>query len=115
MVFSKQAVISPRDGVYCFMCRVGDLRKSHIILARVHMYVIKNRYTEEGEIIPCDIEELEISNSKDCLLFMPIIVEHKIDENSPLFYLLNINEPRGFIKENFEILVTLEGLLVYFI
>lgn len=72
------------------------------------MYIIKNRYTEEGEIIPCDIEELEITNSKDCLLFMPIIVEHKIERTSPLYKLSKAGES-SFIKENFEILVTLEG------
>ena len=73
------------------------------------MYIIQNRYTEEGEVIPCDIQELEITNSKDCLLFMPIVVEHKIDPTSPLYKLIRATEPRGFVKENFEILVTLEG------
>ncbi len=30
LIFSKSAVISLRDGQYCLMCRVGDIRKSHI-------------------------------------------------------------------------------------
>jgi hypothetical protein len=114
LVFSKFAVVSKRDKIYSFMCRVGDLRKSHIVMARVHLYLIRNRYTEEGEIIPYDIQELKVSNSRDCLLFMPFIIEHQITEASPLYSLIKFSNEEnfedGFEKtENFEILVTLEG------
>lgn len=116
LIFSELAVISPRDGIYCFMCRIGDLRKSHVISAHVRLYIIKTRFTQEGEVIPCDVQELSISNTKNCLLFMPIIVEHRIDKNSPLFKLVktsneNKDELNGFISEDFEILVTLEGMV----
>lgn len=113
LFFSNLAVIAKRDGIYCFMCRVGDLRKSHIIISRVNLYIVRTRYTQEGEVIPCHIEELKVSNSKDCLLFAPIIVEHQIDTSSPLYELLDISnsfrEPNRFKSTKFEILVTLEG------
>lgn len=93
------------------MCRIGDLRKGHIIVASVHMYVIKPRYTEEGEIIPYDLIELTVSNAQNCLLFLPTIVEHKISEESPLYRLLKTDR-NGFNTEEFEVLVTLEGKLL---
>ena len=56
MVFSRLAVIAKRDGVYTLMCRVGDLRKSHIMQAYISMYLIRSRVTKEGEVIPANIQ-----------------------------------------------------------
>lgn len=117
LVFSKKAVIAPRDGVYNLMIRVGDLRKSHIILAHVKMYLVRTRFTAEGEYIPCDVQELSVRNlnNTDLLLFMPIIVAHKIDETSPLYEMISFSNYESpiyankFLTNDFEILVTLEG------
>jgi potassium inwardly-rectifying channel subfamily J, other len=134
LIFSKRAVIAKRDGYYCLMCRVGDMRKSHIIQTSVRMYLIKTRHTKEGEIIPWNAQELLLSNninSLDRLIFMPIIVEHKIDETSPLRELIteikrsssmskaslnhsfNVDAKSGckFKHECFEIVLILEGTL----
>lgn len=97
------------------MCRIGDLRKSHIILAKVHLYLLKKRCTLEGEVIPCDVKEMEVSNSRDCLLFMPFIIEHQINETSPLYSLIQFSEDNKTEQcfknnEKFEIIVTLEGM-----
>ena len=43
LLFSKNAVISQRDGVPCFMFRVGDMRKNHIIEAQVRAQIIRKR------------------------------------------------------------------------
>lgn len=131
LIFSKNAVLSSRDGVYCLMCRVGDMRKTHIVQAHVRMFLIKTRYTSEGECIPCHAIELEVGGNvkgTDRLLFMPIIVEHCINEQSPLWNLCNrkfvsINNnsnnrtnndkmkevPYEFKSNDFEIIVVLEG------
>lgn len=118
LVFSKQAMIAPRDGIYNLMVRVGDLRKSHIILAHVKMYLIRSRFTSEGEYIPCEILELPVMslNNTDLLLFMPIIVAHKIDQTSPLYEMIAFKNKydsnsyaEEFLINDFEILVTLEG------
>jgi hypothetical protein len=90
------------------MFRIGDLRRNHIIIARVHLYIIKSRLTAEGEVIPHDIEELPTSNPGDCLLFMPTIIEHKINEQSPLHrFVKQCNN--GFVSTDFELLVTVDG------
>lgn len=111
-------MIAPRDGIYNLMVRVGDLRKSHIILAHVKMYLIRSRFTSEGEYIPCEILELPVMslNNTDLLLFMPIIVAHKIDQTSPLYEMIAFKNKydsnsyaEEFLINDFEILVTLEG------
>jgi len=38
LMFSKRAVICPRDGQLYFLFRVGDMRKSHIVEAQVGDY-----------------------------------------------------------------------------
>lgn len=49
LLFSTNAVISQRDGVPCFMFRVGDMRKNHIIEAQVRAQIIRKR------VIKCDL------------------------------------------------------------
>ncbi|CAF0811779.1 unnamed protein product [Brachionus calyciflorus] len=119
LIFSKKACISYRDGKLCFMVRVGDLRKSHVIHAYIKMYLIRTRITKEGEVIPWNTQELNLSNNpltSDRLIFMPIIVEHIIDDNSPLKPLIYLNNQRNsprnarrFKFNDFEIVVILEG------
>lgn len=43
LLFSRNAVISHRDGVPCLMFRVGDMRKSHIIEAHVRAQLIRKK------------------------------------------------------------------------
>ena len=115
LVFSKKACIAPRDGQLCLMLRAGDLRKSHIIHAYIRMFLIRTRITKEGEVIPWNTQELNLSNnsqSSDRLIFMPIIVEHIINDSSPLKPLINYSSqrtPKRFKYEDFEIVVILEG------
>jgi len=60
LMFSKNAVISLRDGRLCLICRVGDMRKSHIVEAHVRMYLIKKKVTQEGEILPLHMYDLNV-------------------------------------------------------
>jgi hypothetical protein len=80
--------------------------------------------TKEGEIVPGNMQELIVSNNPKCsdrLLFMPIVVEHRVDTSSPLFHLIDSSylkylkdpslppiEPK-FKTSSFEIVVILEG------
>ena len=91
------------------------------------MYILKTRYTKEGEVIPQNVQELNIDHNANRLLLCPVIVEHRIDFKSPLYDLLvkksnystkseNLNEAcvyDGFKSEDFEIIVILEGKLIY--
>jgi potassium inwardly-rectifying channel subfamily J len=64
LMFSKNCVINLRDGRLCLMCRVADMRKSHIVEAHVRMYLIKKKVTLEGEIIPLHIYDLNVGWDK---------------------------------------------------
>ena len=76
IVFSKNAVICTRDGKLTFMfrydsslrdgydsylLRVGDLRNSHIVEAQIRAKLIKSRQTAEGEFMPLDQTDLNVS------------------------------------------------------
>jgi len=63
-MFSKNAVISLRDGRLCLICRVGDMRKSHIVEAHVRMYLIKKKVSLEGEIMPLHMYDLNVGWDK---------------------------------------------------
>lgn len=129
-MFSKNAVISLRDGRLCLICRVGDMRKSHIVEAHVRMYLIKKKVTMEGEILPLHMYDLNVGWDKgiyySCykyndliyhfsiflgldrlFLVWPLTIEHYIDQNSP-FWTISADDLK---KERFELAVILEGIV----
>jgi potassium inwardly-rectifying channel subfamily J len=66
--------------------------------------------TKEGEIIPFYQQKLNVGSDgeDDKLMFLwPTTIIHKINEKSPL-YLLSVEE---LVKERFEIVVMLEGIV----
>jgi potassium inwardly-rectifying channel subfamily J, other len=109
LLFSKYAVICQRDGELTLMFRVGDMRKSHIIGANVRAQLIKTRLTKEGEVMSQYQIELDVGTdgcSSDLFFIWPLVVCHKIDENSPLY---NVSASDLIHHERFEIVVILEG------
>ncbi|XP_026683025.1 inward rectifier potassium channel 2 [Diaphorina citri] len=52
LLFSDKAVICQRDGEYRLIWRIGDLRKSHLIGAKLRAWFLCRRMTREGEMIP---------------------------------------------------------------
>lgn len=58
--FSNAAVVCRRDGKLCFMFRVGDLRRSHIIEAKMRVLLIQARTTREGELVSPSRTELKV-------------------------------------------------------
>ncbi|XP_060523122.1 ATP-sensitive inward rectifier potassium channel 11-like isoform X3 [Cylas formicarius] len=114
LLFSRNAVISHRDGVPCLMFRVGDMRKSHIIEAHVRAQLIKHKVTKEGEHLPFFQTELKVRDKvggdgeEDKIFFIwPTTIVHKIDKNSPLYNM----SATDLLRERFEIVVILEGVI----
>ena len=110
IMFSKNACINLRDGRLCLVCRVADMRKSHIVEAHVRMYLIKKKVTIEGEIIPLHMYDLNVGWDKGLdrlFLVWPLTIEHYIDENSP-FWNLSASDLK---QDVFEIAVILEGVV----
>ncbi|XP_050302286.1 G protein-activated inward rectifier potassium channel 3-like isoform X2 [Anthonomus grandis grandis] len=110
LLFSRNAVISHRDGVPCLMFRVGDMRKSHIIEAHVRAQLIKHKVTKEGEHLPFFQTELKVGGDGevDKIFFIwPTTIVHKIDSASPLYKM----SATDLLRERFEIVVILEGVI----
>ena len=107
--FSKHAVIAERDGKFCLMFRVGDIRPSHLYEACIRAELIQAKVTQEGECIPLHAHPIPINSDGGVdgkiLLIWPLIISHVIDENSP-FYNLSKDD---IADSHFELIVVLEG------
>mmetsp|Transcript_19161 Transcript_19161/g.26973 ORF Transcript_19161/g.26973 Transcript_19161/m.26973 type:complete len:360 (+) Transcript_19161:919-1998(+) len=106
IIFSNKAVIRKVRGEHYFMFRVGELRRRHIIEAKVRAYCIRHdRYPLEKDELKdeglCGNNEINIETSHfvtyparlinpdekygECLLMsLPHVVVHKLDVFSPL-------------------------------
>jgi len=110
IVFSENALITMRNGAFYLLCRVADLRPTHLIESHISGYVVRNETTQEGEEIPHHLFAIEFGTDLDGTqdffqLFWPIVLSHRIDEASPLWEV----SPMDLITEKFEIILTLEG------
>ncbi|VDN19213.1 unnamed protein product [Gongylonema pulchrum] len=111
IIFSEKAVICLRDGQLCFLCRVGDMRNTHLVEAHVRLQFITDRETAEGEIEPLHQYEMKVgpSTTDDDRIFLvwPSTLCHVIDSESPL-YEYNAS---SMLSAQFEIVVLLEGIV----
>ncbi|XP_053282348.1 potassium inwardly rectifying channel subfamily J member 11, like [Pleuronectes platessa] len=110
LIFSRNAVIAPRNGRPTFMFRVGDLRKSMIISATVQLQVIRRTVTAEGEVIPVCQLDIQVENplrSNGIFLVSPLIISHTMERGSPLYEL----SAQSLAAEDLEIIVILEGVV----
>ncbi|XP_055611806.1 G protein-activated inward rectifier potassium channel 3 isoform X2 [Uranotaenia lowii] len=108
LLFSKTAVICQRDGELCFMFRIGDMRKSHIIGGNVRAQLIRSKITKEGEVLSQYQTELEVAvdgGASDLFFIWPQVVCHRINADSPLYNM----SASDMLQERFEIVVILEG------
>jgi hypothetical protein len=71
----------------CRMFRVADIRKRTAIAPKIHavMYTWGHGHTTaEGELITCGVQPIPL-HYLDATLLLPVVVEHTIDERSPLY------------------------------
>lgn len=111
VVFSDYALIAPRNNKLTLTFRIGNLSLSQLIFANVRLLMIRQRRTREGEVIPHQIYDMEITHLRNGQLFFPrpTVVEHIIDSRSPLHGI-----QRGTLqKEHFEIIAIIEGSFDY--
>ncbi|KAK7865562.1 hypothetical protein R5R35_010099 [Gryllus longicercus] len=114
LLFSRSAVVCQRDGSLCLMFRVGDMRKSHIIGARVRAQLIRTRQTPEGETLAQSQCELEIGTddgTSDLFFIWPVTVVHRINAASPLYRTSAADLLERERGDRFELVVILEGTI----
>ncbi|XP_070773715.1 G protein-activated inward rectifier potassium channel 3-like [Enoplosus armatus] len=110
LIFSKHCVICERDEKLCMLFRIGDLRASHMVDAKIRAKLIKSRQTKEGEFIPLEQSEINLgydTGGDRLLLVEPQTITHVINESSPFW---EVGSER-LKRESFEIIVILEGIV----
>ncbi|XP_070700193.1 G protein-activated inward rectifier potassium channel 3-like [Pempheris klunzingeri] len=110
LIFSKHCVICERDEKLCMLFRIGDLRESHMVDAKIRAKLIKSRQTKEGEFIPLEQSEINLgydTGGDRLLLVEPQTITHVINESSPFWEMGSERLKRG----TFEIIVILEGIV----
>lgn len=116
VMFSKYAVIAPRDGKMCLMFRVGDFRKSQIVDASVRMQLFRKWVTKEGKEIPFYQEDMKVCYDwrnpdndfrNKLLLMLPMVIIHVIDVESPFYDFT----PEKLQETEFEIVAVIDGMV----
>eukprot|EP00092_Neocalanus_flemingeri_P101433 GFUD01129691.1.p1 GENE.GFUD01129691.1~~GFUD01129691.1.p1 ORF type:complete len:448 (-),score=102.64 GFUD01129691.1:27-1238(-) len=111
LMFSKNALITLRNGAFYLVVRLADLRPTHLIECHVSGHFMAEEATDEGETNPYHLASMSFGSELDGTVdyiqpFWPLVVSHKIDDSSPLYQM----SPRDFQSKQFEIIVTLEGV-----
>ncbi|XP_060807883.1 ATP-sensitive inward rectifier potassium channel 1 [Amyelois transitella] len=101
--FSKNAVISMRDGRLCLMMRAWDLNYDHIISSEFNAHFVNTHRTKEGETLRFYAQTLELQHRQ--FLLWPVTLVHVIDQDSPLFGYT----PDQISNTNYEITLSLKG------
>jgi inward rectifier potassium channel len=105
VVFTRQAVIGPMDGVPTMMWRVGNERKNRIVEATVAVSLTRKEFTREGMLF-YRTYDLPLARSRIAGLTRSWTVMHTITESSPLFGAT----PESLESTETEILITLVGV-----
>jgi inward rectifier potassium channel len=105
VLFSRVAVMAPRDGVPCLMFRMANQRGNQIVEARIHVVLATTETTTEGEVIR-RLRDLEMMRSQHALFALSWTAVHAITERSPL----HGATPENLEATESEIVVSLTGL-----
>ena len=105
LLFSRVAVIAPRDGVPTLMFRVANERVSHVVEAQLRVTLLRDELTKEGESIR-KIHDLSLIRSQSPAFALSWTVLHPIGPNSPL----HGATPKSLLEQEIEIVVSLTGI-----
>ncbi len=84
VLFSRTAVVSPRDGVPCLMARVANERTNQIVEASVRMVLSRVEKTREGKRVRRMID-LTLERDQNPLFALTWTIVHPIGPQSPLY------------------------------
>jgi inward rectifier potassium channel len=104
IVFSKNAVIGPMDGVPTLMVRVGNERGNSILEATVRVVLTRTEKLKEGSTF-YRLVDLRLTRDRSPAMARSWTVLHPIDEQSPLFGAT----PESMKRDEIEITVNIVG------
>jgi inward rectifier potassium channel len=82
--FTRNAVISLRDGVPSLMFRMANVRANQIVEAQIHVVLARQEITLEGEEVRL-FYDLELARSRNAIFSNSWTAVHPIDLHSPLY------------------------------
>jgi inward rectifier potassium channel len=83
IVFTREAVISPMNGVPTLMFRVGNLRGNQIVDAQIRMILMRTERTHEGGVF-YRMRDLKLTRERALSMSRSWSVLHPITPDSPL-------------------------------
>lgn len=105
VMFSRVAVITPRDGVPSLMFRMANERANQIVDASLHVVLARTETTIEGERVR-RLYDLNLLRKRTALFTLSWTAVHPIDDRSPLLG----QTPQSMRESQTEIIVSLVGL-----
>ena len=84
VVFTREAVISPLNGVPTLMLRLGNERGNEIVDARIRAVIVRSEHLPEGGVF-YRMLDLKLSRSHALSLTRSWSLLHPIDQESPLY------------------------------
>lgn len=105
IMFTRQAVISPVNGVPALMFRIGNQRGNEIVDTQIRVVLVRTERTREGTKLYQSVE-LKLVRDRALSLSRSLRVVHSIDEQSPLYDLT----PDQLVEQEAEIEVMAVGL-----
>jgi inward rectifier potassium channel len=105
VLFSKNAVIAPRDGVPHLCFRVVNWRHNIIAEAQLRVLILTRETTREGHTMLRQVD-LPLVRDRSAIFFLAWQVMHRIDEESPIVKLGGVEALKS---QGVELLLTLSG------
>ena len=106
VLFSKNAVIFPRDGMPHLMFRMANFRVNNVVEATLRVGLMVVERTREGEVMRRTID-IELVRASTALFLLSWTAMHRIDETSPFY----TEEKRAKLRaEKAELYLSFTGL-----
>lgn len=83
VAFSKNLIVSSRNGTPCLVCRVANRRASSLLDASAQAHVLVDEVSSEGHRLRRN-HRLELERSSMPIFLLSWTLIHRLDENSPL-------------------------------
>jgi inward rectifier potassium channel len=84
VMWSKNAIITAREGVTSLMFRVANIRANQIVEAQVRVALARNAVTVEGEPVR-RFYDLKLTRERNVMFVLTWTVVHQITPDSPLY------------------------------
>jgi len=105
VMFTREAVISPVNGVPTLMFRIGNERGNQLVDTQIRAAFLRTEWTAEGTKFYRAVD-LHLARDRPLSLSRSLNVVHPIDEHSPLYQLT----PEQLVEQEVEIEIMAIGL-----